>query len=717
MANIQTPIYKVLIANRGEIACRVIRTCQKLGIATVAVYSDSDENAPFVKLADEAYHIGPSIAAESYLVGDKLIEVCKRSGADALHPGYGFLSENADFAEKVGKAGINFIGPTPDSIRAIGDKIAAKVFIKNHASSIPLIPGYNGEDQSVEKLESEAKKIEFPVLLKASAGGGGKGMRAVYDTANLRSEIEAAKGESLRSFGSDKLLIEKYFESIRHVEIQIFGDKYGNVYHINERDCSIQRRHQKVVEETPSPAVDPALRKAMTNAAVELGRKLRYLGAGTAEFILDEKTKKFYFLELNTRLQVEHPITEAISGLDLVELQLLVAQGVNLKDYGVLDNIPFKGHAIEVRLCAEDPDNDFSPRTGVIQKWAPINASKDIPGVRFDTGIEDGSEISIYYDSMIAKVIVHAPTRAQAVRLMITALSRTVLLGITTNQKFLIDIMKNPRFQTGTFDTNFIGIEKERLFRKTTTADVQNSVVAATLFDWSVRRNQQDRLRNVPSNWRNVPWKSPKVKYLINHDQEVAITYVNQGSDNRDHRTPFNCHVELTAEQEQKEKEKDEKVPPIVAVLYNTDFGKQKPGPRGIEGAKGLLRTSIDGSQQYFYVCEQVHDVNEKSIFVHDFNRGYSVELFKIDRLKSASAADEDDRVTPYTSSMPCRILKVLAPTGTIVKKNDPLLSIESMKTEVKVLSRHDGIVTMRVEEEQLVDARVLLCQVDDVKQ
>ncbi|CAO3619269.1 unnamed protein product [Cunninghamella blakesleeana] len=722
MVAIQTPIYKVLIANRGEIACRVIRTCQKLGIATVAVYSDSDENAPFVKLADEAYHIGPSIAAESYLVGDKLIEICKRSGADALHPGYGFLSENADFAEKIGKAGINFVGPSPDSIRAIGDKIAAKVFIKNHANSIPLIPGYNGEDQSVEKLESEAKNIEFPVLLKASAGGGGKGMRAVYDTSNLRSEIEAAKGESLRSFGSDKLLIEKYFESIRHVEIQIFGDKYGNVYHINERDCSIQRRHQKVVEETPSPAVDAELRKAMTNAAVELGRKLGYVGAGTAEFILDEKTKKFYFLELNTRLQVEHPITECISGLDLVELQLLVAQGVNLKELGILENIQFKGHAIEVRLCAEDPDNDFSPRTGVIQKWAPINASKEIPGVRFDTGIEDGSEISIYYDSMIAKVIVHAPTRAQAVRLMITALSRTVLLGITTNQKFLIDIMKNPRFQTGTFDTNFIQIEKDRLFHKTTAEDVQNGVIASTLFDWSVRRSQQHILRNVASNWRNVPWKNPHIKYLINHDQEVNISYANQvNEDGRDNRHTFHCHVHLTADQKEKEEKKTEKqelppTPPIVAVLYDTDFGKETPNPRGIEGAKGLLRATINGSQQYFYICERIHDVNEKSIFVHDFIRGYSIELVKVDRLKSQAAAAEDDRVTPYTSSMPCRILKVLAPTGTIVKKNDPLLSIESMKTEVKILSRHDGIVTMRVEEEQLVDARVLLCQVDDVK-
>ncbi|ORZ14110.1 carbamoyl-phosphate synthase L chain, ATP binding domain-domain-containing protein [Absidia repens] len=715
-----TPIYKVLIANRGEIACRVIRTCRRLGIATVAVYSDSDENAPFVQLADEAYHIGPSVAAESYLVGEKLIEVAKRSGADALHPGYGFLSENADFAEQVGKAGINFIGPSPDSIRAIGDKIAAKVFIKNHANTIPLIPGYNGEDQTVERLEQEAKRIEFPVLLKASAGGGGKGMRAVYEP----QKIEAAKGESLRSFGSDKLLIEKYFTSIRHVEVNSdLWDKYGNVYHINERDCSIQRRHQKVVEETPSPAVDGPLREAMTSAAVELGRKLGYVGAGTAEFILDEKTRRFYFLELNTRLQVEHPITEAISGLDLVELQLLVAQGTNLKDLGVLNNIPFRGHAIEVRLCAEDPDNDFGPRTGVIQKWSPANAAKDLPGVRYDTGIEDGSEISVFYDSMVAKVIVHAPTRAEAIRRMTMTLARTVILGVTTNQKFLISIMNNPRFQSGTFDTNFITLENDRLFQKTTTALVQNSVVAATLFDWCVRKNQQVHLRNMASNWRNVPWRHPTVRYLINQDQQVAITYAYKGNETRDHRHAFNCGVSLISTDDGDSKSKQDPKSsdqsqdlPLSAVLYDTDFGKEIPGPKGVHGGKGLLRATIDGCQQYFYVAQQIHDINEKSIFVHDFKQGHQIELAKVDRLKSTTAAGEDDRVTPYTSSMPCRVLKVLAPTGTTVKKNDPLLSIESMKTEVKLLSRHEGVVTMRVEENQLVDARVLLCQVDEIK-
>ncbi|CEP08412.1 hypothetical protein [Parasitella parasitica] len=701
----------VLIANRGEIACRVIRTCRRLGIFTVAVYSDSDENAPFVKMADEAYHIGPSIASESYLNGAKLIAVAKRSGADALHPGYGFLSENADFADEVIKAGINFIGPLPNNIRAIGDKIAAKLFITENAPSIPLIPGYNGTDQSIDRLEMEAKKIEFPVLLKASAGGGGKGMRAVYETSKLKEEIEAAQGESLRAFGSDQLLIEKYFESIRHVEIQIFGDKYGNVYHINERDCSVQRRHQKVVEETPSPALDAELRAAMTSAAVELGRKLGYVGAGTAEFILDEHTKKFYFLELNTRLQVEHPITEAISGLDLVELQLLVAQGANLKELGVLDNIEYNGHAIEVRLCAEDPDNDFGPRTGVIHKWSPADAAKYIPGVRFDTGVEDGSQISIFYDSMVAKVIVHAPTRAEAVRRMGAVLARTVIVGVTTNQKFLISVMKNPCFQSGTFDTNFIQQEKERLFPAPHINNVKNSIIAAFLFDWTVRRSQQVHLRNIQAGWRNVKWRNKRIDFAVNHGRELQIQYDYLGQPDNDKRHVFKAQV-LDKEHAKQGEDVDDL--PIEILLFENDLGKQVAGPRGIQGCKGLLRCTIDGAQLHFYIAEDVKDVNEKSVFVHDFVRGHQVELVKLDRLKSKSATAEDDRVTPYTSSMPCRVLKVLAPSGTIVKKNTPLLSIESMKTEVKILSRHDGVVTMRVEENQLVDARVLLCSVDN---
>lgn len=451
----------------------------------------------------------------------------------------------------------------------------------------------------------------------------------------------------------------------------------------------------------------------MTNAAVELGRKLAYEGAGTVEFILDENTKKFYFLELNTRLQVEHPITEAISGLDLVELQLIVAQGTNLKELGILENIQFQGHAIEVRLCAEDPNNDFGPRTGVIQKWGPIDAVNYISGVRFNTGIEDGSEISIFYDSMVAKVIVHAPTRAEAVRRMATVLARTIIVGVTTNQKFLISIMNNPRFQSGTFDTNFIVQEKERLFPAYDINHIKNSIIAALLFDWTIRRNQQVHLRNIKTSWRNINWRNKRMSFLINHGPEVQIQYEYFGDPNHHKRHVFQAKVLAKEEAIQRE---DEQELPISIVLFENELGKEVVGSRGIQGCRGLLRCTIDGSQQHFYIAEDVRDVDDKSIFVHDFLCGYQVELVKVNRLKSKSAALEDDRVTPYTSSMPCRILKVLASSGTHVKKNMPLLSIESMKTEVKILSRHDGVVTMRVEENQLVDARVLLCSVDEVK-
>lgn len=395
------------------------------------------------------------------------------------------------------------------------------------------------------------------------------------------------------------------------------------------------------LQETPSPAVDSELRAAMTSAAVELGRKLGYVGAGTAEFILDEKTKKFYFLELNTRLQVEHPITEAISGLDLVELQLLVAQGANLKELGVLDNIQFKGHAIEVRLCAEDPDNDFGPRTGVIHKWSPADAAKYIPGVRFDTGVEDGSEISIFYDSMVAKVIVHAPTRAEAVRRMAAVLSRTVIIGVTTNQKFLVSIMNNPRFQSGTFDTNFIALEKERLFPAPHIDHVKNSIVAALLFDWTIRRSQQVHLRNIQTSWRNVKWRNKRTNFLVNHGEELQIQYDYLGEPDNDKRHVFKAKVLPKEAAKQGEDAEDL---PISIVLFENDLGKEVAGPRGIRGCRGLLRCTIDGAQQHFYIAEDVKDLDDKSIFVHDFVRGHQVELVKVDRLKSKSASTEDDR-------------------------------------------------------------------------
>ncbi|KAG2173177.1 hypothetical protein INT43_004551, partial [Umbelopsis isabellina] len=705
-----TAITKVLIANRGEIACRVITTCHRMGIATVAVFSDSDANGRFVKMADQACHLGGSLASESYLRGDKIIEVAKLTGANAIHPGYGFLSENAEFAEKVTQAGIIFIGPTPESIRILGDKISAKRYLAEHAPKVPVIPGYNGDDQSVETLKKAALGIEFPVLLKASAGGGGKGMRTVYKAENLQSEIEAAKGESLRAFGSEQLLIEKYFTSVRHVEVQIFGDQYGNIYHINERDCSIQRRHQKIVEETPCPQMTEELRYSMTAAALEIGRKLAYVGAGTVEFILDAKTNKFYFLEVNTRLQVEHGITEAISGLDLVELQILVAQGENLRKVPGINQLQFQGHAIECRICAEDPGNDFAPVTGKILKWRQIDHARQLPGVRYDTGFEDGSEITIYYDSMIAKLIVHAPTRKQAITTMALVLSQTVILGIVTNQKFLLNIMKNQRFQSGVYDTGFIGLEIDNLVPALTNVEEDRLALVGFMFDWAMRNAQRSALRNIPGGWRNNSRTKFPQKLIVEDQDVLELEYEHQLQGSNQHKFVFGVS---------RGEEKQESNREAILQSVSLDQGQlQAPGQHMVTGVLTctigkVLRACQHGLREQFFVADSPSGINDRTMYVHTASYGSQVKVVKQDRLKSANQEDDSDNVSPYTSPMPCRILKVLAPTGTKVKKNDPILTVESMKTEVKLLSRHDGLVTIKVEEGQMVDARVVLCLVE----
>ena len=441
---------KVLVANRGEIAVRVIRGCRKLGYATVAVYSDTDRDAAHVWAADEAVRIGPAPAKESYLVIDNIIAAAKQSGAGAIHPGYGFLSEREDFARAVQDAGLVFIGPDPVSIKAMGNKSASK--IRMLEAGVPCVPGYQGDDQSDKTLLNEAKRIGLPVMIKAAAGGGGRGMRLVHDEKELLASIQSARSEAANAFGDGQLLIEKAVIDARHVEIQVFGDRQGDVIHLGERDCSIQRRNQKVVEEAPSPAVDEALRRKMGEAAVAAAKAVSYVGAGTVEFML-ARDQQFYFLEMNTRLQVEHPVTELVYGIDLVEWQLRIAQGdaLPLSQEEVLARR--KGHAIEVRLCAEDPANNFMPQTGQVLAWhAPVGE-----GVRVDHGLTRGQAISPFYDSMQAKLIAHAPTRELARRKLLKMLVDTVLLGVTSNRDFLERIISHEAFAAGDFSTAFIG--------------------------------------------------------------------------------------------------------------------------------------------------------------------------------------------------------------------------------------------------------------------
>ncbi|HSM53538.1 MAG TPA: biotin carboxylase N-terminal domain-containing protein [Erythrobacter sp.] len=451
-------ISKLLIANRGEIACRIIRTARAMGIATVAVYSDADAKALHVRSADEVVHIGPSPAAESYLVGAKIIAAAKATGADAVHPGYGFLSENAGFAQAVIDAGLIWVGPKPSSIEAMGLKDAAKKLMR--AAGVPVTPGYEGEDQSVERLTKEAGAIGYPVLIKAVAGGGGKGMRKVDAAADFATALESCKREAKASFGNDEVLLEKWITSPRHIEVQVFGDSHGNVVHLFERDCSLQRRHQKVIEEAPAPGMDEATREAICAAAVRAAKAVDYEGAGTIEFIADAseglRADRIFFMEMNTRLQVEHPVTEEITGVDLVEWQLRVASGEPLPKRQ--DELSINGHAIEARLYAEDPAKGFLPSTGRLEHlMLPEHM------IRVETGVYEGSEVSPFYDPMIAKLVAHGDNRNVAIEKLSNAAAVTAVWPIKTNAAFLLACLRADRFKIADLDTGLIADEGDAL--------------------------------------------------------------------------------------------------------------------------------------------------------------------------------------------------------------------------------------------------------------
>ncbi len=445
--SVVTAFGKILIANRGEIACRVVRTAKTLGYRTVAVFSDADAGALHVRQADEAVRIGPAPAKDSYLNIDAILAAAKLAGADAVHPGYGFLSENAAFAQACAQADLVFIGPPPTAIDAMGNKARAKVLMET--AGIPCVPGYHGAEQSDDRLSAEARRIGFPLIVKAAAGGGGRGMRLVNGHEDVANALTRARSEAASAFNSGELILEKAIAEARHIEIQVFADRHGNVIHFGERDCSIQRRHQKVIEEAPSPVVSTELRAKMGEAAIAAARAIGYVGAGTVEFLLDP-SGKFYFLEMNTRLQVEHPVTEAVTGLDLVEWQLRVAAGETLP----LEQhqVKFNGHAIEARLYAEDPSQSFLPQSGTLIDWRP--ASGD--GVRVDHGLAPGQRVSPFYDPMLAKLIAHGATREEARRRLIKAIEDTVALGLTTNRSFLIAALRHPSFVAGGATTAFI---------------------------------------------------------------------------------------------------------------------------------------------------------------------------------------------------------------------------------------------------------------------
>lgn len=649
-------IRKILIANRGEIAVRVARTVHDMGITSVAVFSDADKNALFARSADEAICIGGTHASESYLDQNKIIDAAKKSGADAIHPGYGFLSENPVFVKRCKDEGIIFIGPSHKAMEKLGSKIGAKEIAKK--ANVPVVPGYSGEDQNFERFNYEAGEIGFPVLLKASAGGGGKGMRIVNKASELKDAFEAAKREAAKSFGDDSLLMEKYFPKAKHIEFQIFGDEHGNYTHFFDRECSMQRRYQKVIEESPSPSLTPELRTEMGNAAVNLAKAVKYTNAGTVEFLFSPEDQSYYFLEVNARLQVEHPVTELVTWLDLVRLQIEVAQGMPLQVTN--ENIQQEGHSIECRICAEDPENNFFPATGELLYYL----QPYIGNIRFDTGVTTGSEVSMFYDSMISKVISYSHDRESAITSMIHALNKMSILGIANNKDFLIELLKNPSFTDGSFDTKLIEREYNPFTREVNEDDLNEMLVAATVQDFT-NRNQEHNFPNGMLGWRNVFYQ-PQFYVLDFKGQQLKVEY-----------TYF-----------QKGK-------------YDFKIGDKTFVVESIEGSKNMLTCSFNGYRKHFFIAKKNADV-----FVQHPTAG-TFRFTEVPRFPEPdSAASKDGYIAP----MPGEIVKVLVKAGDKVQSGKGLLVMSSMKMETTIEAHADGEVEeVFVSDKNFVEAGTVL--------
>jgi len=628
---------KILVANRGEIACRVMRTARAMGIATVAVYSEADADALHVAMADEAYAIGPAASRESYLRGDKIIAAALRSGAEAVHPGYGFLSENADFAEACVAAGLIFIGPPASAIRAMGGKSEAKALMET--AGVPLVPGYHGAGQGETMLAVEAGRIGYPVLIKASAGGGGKGMRVVETAADFAAQLAGAKREAKASFGDDRVLIEKYFTGPRHVEIQVFADALGNCVYLFERDCSIQRRHQKVVEEAPAPGMTEELRRRMGQAAVNAALAVGYVGAGTVEFLLDAG-EKFYFMEMNTRLQVEHPVTEFVTGLDLVEWQLRVAAGEKLPK--LQDEILLRGHAIEVRLYAEDAARDFMPSSG---RLTHLKFPETGAHVRVDTGVREGSRISVHYDPMIAKLIVWDEDRAGAVRRLRGALAETEIAGLENNVDFLSAIAALPAFAAAELDTGFLVRHHAAIHAPQPVPDEALALAALGLL-----------LERRAAVTDASPWADMRGWRLNEDAEEVLHVYAGE--------------TEI-----------------LVPFTYRDDgFAFSLPG--GAITATGTLSGDRLAALVGGVRLKAGYARAEQKISV--FAGGRAVRLVLVEALTDDDGAETAGGVM---APMPGTVTAILVSEG-VVKKGQALVVMEAMKMEFTLSAPADGVVT-----------------------
>ena len=637
----------LLIANRGEIACRVMRTARRLGIRTVAVYSDADREALHVRMADEARRIGPAPAAQSYLDIEAVLTAARAVGADAIHPGYGFLSENETFAKACTAAGIVFVGPSAESIAAMGDKAAAKRLMEK--AGVPLVPGYHGEPQDATFLAKEAARIGFPVLIKPSAGGGGKGMRAVEDAKSFASQLEAAKREAKSAFGDDRVLIERYLQRPRHIEVQVFGDGKGNAVHLFERDCSVQRRHQKVLEEAPAPGMTPGRRREMGEAACAAARAIRYAGAGTVEFIA-EQDGRFYFMEMNTRLQVEHPVTEMITGLDLVEWQLRVAAGEPIPL--AQEQLSFAGHAIEARIYAEDPERQFLPATGAL---VHLSFPAQDSGVRVDAGVEAGGAITPWYDPMIAKLIVHGQDRQAALARLRRALAQTEIAGVATNVAFLARLAASPSFAQAELDTGFIERNRAELLPPRGPAPDGLLAAAALAELFHEERSAQAGASALGDPWS--PWHRVD-GWRLNAESHHDFVFVDGDALHR-------VRMRFTDEG-------------LRVVL-----GSREEILEGRASEDGRLQVRLGGS---VFTARAVREGASWHVFCNGIQRRLALQ-------PELQAPEDESAAGSLAAPMPGKVIRLLVEAGAKVTKGQPLLILEAMKMEHTITEPADGAV------------------------
>ncbi|MBV8125750.1 MAG: acetyl/propionyl/methylcrotonyl-CoA carboxylase subunit alpha [Paucibacter sp.] len=658
---------KILIANRGEIACRVAATARRMGIKTVAVYSEADANAKHVAVCDEAVLIGPAAASESYLRGDKIIAVAKATGAEAIHPGYGFLSENAEFADACAEAGLVFIGPPASAMRAMGSKSAAKQLMEK--ANVPLVPGYHGDQQDADFLQTQADKIGYPVLLKASAGGGGKGMRVVENSADFKAALASCKREAISSFGDDKVLAEKYLQRPRHIEIQVFADTLGNCIYLFERDCSVQRRHQKVLEEAPAPNMPADRRSAMGEAAVAAARAVGYVGAGTVEFIANQDGT-FYFMEMNTRLQVEHPVTEMITGTDLVEWQIRVAAGEALPKKQ--NELAIHGHAIEARIYAENPEKGFLPSIGTLRHMATpdsvafeLGGTPGMPaGVRIDSGVREGDAISPFYDPMIAKLIVWGADRKQALARMAQALAQYQIVGLATNVAFLKRLVEGEPFATADLDTGLIARHHDALFPAAQPVpEAALALAAVSLIESEKDASAAQSGANSADPWgQALGWRMnrPYVRKLTFSD-EYGAALAEKG-----------YHVQITYRAH-------DWLFDLPACPDNSAYALSLMSQNGHDFSIKLGEQAVHGT------------VRRDGDIFHVFTNGGHYPLSYNDPM--AHAGESEAEGGRLTAPMPGKVVAVLAEKGKEVKKGDPLVIMEAMKMEHTIAAPHDGLV------------------------